>query len=472
MPKPLTNTVGAPIETRTIEQVPLHERHGKAWHLAPFWFAGNFVLTTLAVGFIGPSMSLPALTAIMAIFIGVGLGTLCMALHANQGPRLGLAQMIQSRAQFGVKGAILPFAAVLLVYIGFNVFNLILAGEVLSQVLDGPTALWQLLVLLVAVAIAIVGHDLLHTVQRWLTYVLIAVFAVLSFTAVDTLQLGAMQHEPTFSWPAFLSQLSAAAAYQISYAVYVSDYSRYLPADTPARRVIGWTYLGAAASALWLMSLGALLASSITIDDPINTLRVLGDRFSPGFGTFAILVTVPALVGIMAVNCYGAMLTGATAISAIRPTNSGVGTRVAGIGVIACLIYLAVILLPAGYLDSFNLFLQLMLYFLMPWSAINLIDFYLLRKGQYLVAALFDSQGIYGRWAWPGMLAYLGALVAMVPFASLGSLEGWVVVKMGGVNLAFLVGFIAAAGLYVALTRKRDRLCQASASDAHQEHHA
>jgi hypothetical protein len=39
-----------------------------------------------------------------------------MAFHANQGPRMGLPQMIQSRAQFGTRGVIFPFAATVFVY--------------------------------------------------------------------------------------------------------------------------------------------------------------------------------------------------------------------------------------------------------------------------------------------------------------------------------------------------------------------
>ncbi|MFP3518841.1 efflux RND transporter periplasmic adaptor subunit, partial [Pseudomonas sp. SIMBA_077] len=35
---------------------------------------------------------------------------------------------------------------------------------------------------------AVIGHDLLHTVQRWLTYVMISVFAVLTVSALLTLQ--------------------------------------------------------------------------------------------------------------------------------------------------------------------------------------------------------------------------------------------------------------------------------------------
>lgn len=46
------------IEVRSIDYVPRHERHGKVWHQAPFWFTGNFVLTTMVTGFTGPALGL------------------------------------------------------------------------------------------------------------------------------------------------------------------------------------------------------------------------------------------------------------------------------------------------------------------------------------------------------------------------------------------------------------------------------
>ncbi len=42
-----------------------------------------------------------------------------MSLHALQGPRLGLPQMILSRAQFEVFGAVVPLVLVCVMYIGF-----------------------------------------------------------------------------------------------------------------------------------------------------------------------------------------------------------------------------------------------------------------------------------------------------------------------------------------------------------------
>ena len=43
------------IEVRSIDYVPLNERHGKVWHLGPLWFMSNAQIATLAVGLISIS---------------------------------------------------------------------------------------------------------------------------------------------------------------------------------------------------------------------------------------------------------------------------------------------------------------------------------------------------------------------------------------------------------------------------------
>ena len=459
---PPSAATGLKIETRSIDYVPRHERHGKVWHQGPFWFTGNFVLTTMITGFTGAALGLGLVYAILAIVIGVGLGTFAMAFHANQGPRMGLPQMIQSRAQFGLRGAIVPFIAVIFVYIGFNVFNVILATDAINTVLPGSRAPWYALIVL-AVVIAVIGHDLLHTVQRWLTYVMISVFAVLTVAALMTLQADAAVAGAHFSWSAFLIQLCAAAGYQISYAVYVSDYSRYLPHHTPSRSVIFWTYLGAAGSALWLMSLGAFLASALPSPDAIGSVREVGNQLIPGFGTFTVLIAVPALIGIMAVNCYGAMLTGISAIDGFVKIRPRLKSRVIGIGLVAVVIFLIALSIPDSYLASFNTFVLLMLYFLVPWTAVNLADFYVVRKGQYAISDIFNPAGIYGQWGKAGLVAYGLGMVSMIPFMSLSFYEGPVARALGGADITFVVGLGVSAVVYCLMSRNLDTLAEARA---------
>lgn len=457
------------IETRSIDYVPRNERHGKVWHQAPFWFTGNFVLTTMVTGFTGAALGLSLVYAILAIVIGVCLGTFAMAFHANQGPRMGLPQMIQSRAQFGLRGAIVPFIAVVFVYIGFNVFNVILATDAINTVLPGHRAPWYALMIILAVVIAVIGHDLLHTVQRWLTYVMISVFAVLTVAALLQLQADTALVDPHFSWSAFLIQLSAAAGYQISYAVYVSDYSRYLPHNTPSRSVITWTYLGAAGSALWLMSLGAFLASALPSPDAIGSVQAVGNQLLPGFGTLTVLIAVPALVGIMAVNCYGAMLTGISAIDGFVSIKPRIRSRIVGISMVAAVIFLIALGIPESYLHSFNTFVLLMLYFLVPWTAINLADFYLVRKGHYAISDIFNPAGIYGRWSSAGLVAYFLGLATMVPFMALGFYQGPISVMLGGADIAFVIGLAVSALVYCAMSRQLDHAAESRAMQASEQ---
>ena len=82
-----------------------------------------------------------------------------MAFHAAQGPTLGLPQMIQSRAQFGYRGVIVPLFATAFTYLAFNVADQVL----LAEGLNGRVRLERDLVAIVcavgAALLAIYGHD-------------------------------------------------------------------------------------------------------------------------------------------------------------------------------------------------------------------------------------------------------------------------------------------------------------------------
>ena len=445
------------IEVRSIDYVPLAERHGKVWHQAPFWFTGNFVLVTALTGFIGPSLGLSVGWAVLAIVLGACFGTFFMAFHANQGPRLGLPQMIQSRAQFGLQGAVIPFAATVFIYIGFNVFDVIVATDAFQTVLPvGPDWIWYSLLIGLAVLIAIVGYDLLHLVQRWLSPLLIAMFAVLTVATLVLYGGAILEHGRGFIWTGFLTQFAAAAGYQVSYAVYVSDYSRYLPEDVSAPGVISWTYLGAAGSAAWLMSLGALLASAFPNPDIISSIQQVGNEVVPGLGTFVVVASAPALVTVMGVNVYGAMLTSASAVDAFRPVTPTLRVRIIGIVAISLIVLVIALSIPSQYLDSFNTFVLLMLYFLVPWTAVNLVDFYLVRHGHYAVTEIYNPDGIYGRWGWRGMIAYILGFAAMVPFFVTSFYTGPIASMLGGADISFAVGLTVSGLLYFALTRGMD----------------
>src|ERR1043165_7329655 len=177
-----TQTRPGGLEVRSIDYVPLNERHGKVWHLGPLWFMSNAQIATLAVGLISISEGASWAWSVLAIAAGVLVGTLFMAFHSAQGPQLGLPQMIQSRPQFGYVGALLVWLFAYVQYAGFNVFNTILGGEAMSRTAHGSVKLWVVILTVVALVIALVGYDLIHKAEQWLTYLMIVIFGIFTIT--------------------------------------------------------------------------------------------------------------------------------------------------------------------------------------------------------------------------------------------------------------------------------------------------
>lgn len=450
------------IEQRSIEYVPLSERRGRVWHQGPFWFMANAELLTLTSGLVGIALGLSLGWSLLAITLGVLFGTFFVAFHAAQGPRLGLPQMIQSRAQFGRYGAVVPSAMVVFLYVGFTVFDAILAG----QALDAAFGLGELIlvaaVVVLSVVIALVGHDLLHLVQRWLTYIFIASFGV--FTIAALFKFGGEPASTTdagFTWAAFLTQFGVSAAYMLAFAVYVSDYTRYLPPTVSGRATVWWTYLGCAVGGLWLMALGAFLFSRFSDLEPIAMIQAAGDSIFNGFGTFALLISVPGLVSIMAVNIYGAMLTGVTAVDGFKPLRLNVGLRVRGVVLLGLMVLFLSLFLPDDFLGTYTDFVTLLLYFLVPWTAINLVDFYFVRKETYVIEEIVRGEKLYGLWSKAGLIAYFVGFAAMVPFFGTEFFTGPIADLLGGADISFVVGLPVAAALYWLLTRDIDVAAEA-----------
>src|ERR1700747_2242570 len=123
------------IEKRSIDYVPIAERHGKVWHLWPVWFSGDAHLATVVTGVVGVALGGNLVWMSIAVILGSALGTFFMAFHSTQGPQLGLPQMIQSRPQFGRRGALLVWGVALVNYIGFHAFSQVLAYQTMQDLL-------------------------------------------------------------------------------------------------------------------------------------------------------------------------------------------------------------------------------------------------------------------------------------------------------------------------------------------------
>jgi NCS1 family nucleobase:cation symporter-1 len=448
------------IEKRSIDYVPLAERHGKVWQLWPVWFSGDAHLATLAVGVLGITLGGNLLWTAIAVLAGCALGTFFMAFHSTQGPQLGLPQMIQSRPQFGYAGALLVWAVALCAYIGYNAFNQVLAVQALHQLWPTIPAASPFAIVafaLAALALAALGYDTIHLAQRSFAYLMIAILSIFSVGAAVLLRFPATQWDPAlFRAVPFIAQLFAAASYQLSWSIYVSDYSRYLPRDVSVRSSFWWTYLGAFVGGAWMMLVGTVAAAASPALDVAAAMQRAADAVAPGFGLVLLLGALLGLVTISALNFYGASLTLLSVADTFRPLKSTVGKRIASLLAAALLASVIALRSSSDFVTRFGDLLAILLYLFTPWTAINLVDFYLVRCAHYSIREIFNAHGMYGRWNWRGLSAYGLGFIVMVPFFSTGLYVGPVARALGGADLSMLVGLPVAAAAYYLACRSMD----------------
>ena len=116
--------------------------------------------------------------------------------------------------------------------------------------------------------------------------------------------------------------------------------------------------------------------------------------------------------------------------------------------------------------------LTLMLYLLVPWTALNLVDFFFVRRGHYAITDIFRPDGVYGAWGWRGLTAYFVGFAAEIPFMVLPPIAGlsytgyFPAHLTNGVDYSWLVGLLVSGLVYLLLSRSLDLAAEQSAIDA------
>src|ERR1700728_4210276 len=213
------------LEISTIQPIALDQRHGTARDLFTVWFGSNIMLLTVVTGGLAVTVfALPFTAAVLGLTVGNLVGAIFMALHAAQGPTLGVPQMVQTRGQFGSLGSLLVVGIVIVMYVGFLASNLVLGGEALTSLAPGFSDIPGItLVGVISIIAAIWGHDLIHAYARVMSYVSGAVLllTVAWIIWVHGLPVDFLSRNRA-SVSGLLGTISAAALWQIASAPDVS----------------------------------------------------------------------------------------------------------------------------------------------------------------------------------------------------------------------------------------------------------
>jgi nucleobase:cation symporter-1, NCS1 family len=457
----------AAVEQNTVDQIPRDARTGRPRHLLWIWFSINIMPLTVITGVLGPTVyKLTFGWTVAAIIVGNLIGAVFMALHSAQGPELGIPQMIQSRAQFGSYGALLIVFVAILGGLGFAASIFVLGGQALHQITSGISV--NLGIVIVAVAAGIVlafGYELFHRFNRVIVGIL-GLGVILAYIWMVWVNGLPAKKAPDlgFSLASFIGMLSVAVVWQLAYAPYVSDYSRYMAPKWKTAHTFWTTYWGTVVGATVFMVLGALVGWVSTSADTLGAFAML----TGGISGFLMFTFVLGAIDAGMINIYTPMLSVVTIGQTFRSKwMPRAGMRIL---ISTVLLVISVVIAVFGkdnFLVNFNAFILALLYLYAPWTAINLVDYYLLRDGKYDVPSILRSDGgIYGKFAVVGVTCYLLGFIVQIPFMYIlpisgltDGYEGPVAKALSGADISWIVGIGVTAPLYYLWQRsRRDRV--------------
>lgn len=438
------------VEPGSTEPVPDSERHGRPRQLFWTWTSPNLEFATIFVGVLSVTafgQTVPA--AIAAIVVGNLFAAIAHGILSARGPAAGVPQMVLGRLAFGHRGNALP-AALMTITSGFGWFavNSVSAAFALSAITGGGTVAWLVAVVVVQVAVAFFGHNLVQAFER-LAFPLLAL--VLGVGAVLVL-LGsdpgaAASPDGVGGVGGFLLTVGAVVGYSAGWSPYAADYSRYLPRSVSARATGlaagGGLFLSTTVfMSVGAASVGAATAAGLDSDNPVANYTGL----LPGW--LAVLTLVAIAVGAVAANVLN-VYSGAMAFLALgidvplARARAVVALAFGAVGFVIALVALGDA--AAGY----EAFLLVVVYWVGPWLGVVLTDQWLRPTDPDL---LYDRT--YRNHAGPIALG-VGVIVSVLLFANQELFTGLVPRLLPGIgDVTFLVGLVLSAGLYALLVRR------------------
>jgi len=437
------------IEGHGMEPIPESGRYGSVNRVFTVWFTPNLVPAAFFIGLLAaaPFLQVGFVTGMAAIVVGNLIGSVLVGLMSQMGPVTGMAQIPLSRLAYG-KSIIVPGLLNWLSCIGWDGINSVFGAAALS-ILTGLPFVFSLVILVaIQAALSIVGHEAIHTFEKWMAIVLGIMFAVLTVAIAGQASVGLARADGFTGLDqlgAFVLYASITASFVIAWALYASDYSRYLPPTASRSRVFWLTVLGLTLSAGWIEALGLLVADKAA-GGAVETINTI---FSGSF--MAPLAMIAIAIGTIAVNAMNDY-TGSLSLQ-------GAGIRIPRVYsaiAVAILGFLFTLYLNSGDLvGKFENYLLFIIYWVTPWAGVVIADWWL-RGRKADVSRLSDFGSL------PSGLLGLGALaigfVVSLPFGT--SVFGDDLAKSTGLpinglaaslhyaDFAYLVGFVVAFAVY------------------------
>jgi purine-cytosine permease-like protein len=409
------------IEQHGIDFIPESERWATPKDIFGMWAGASVQIEYFIYGAILMTFGLTFAQVIVVIVLG-NLSYFLLGLCSLQGPQTGTAVFAINRAPFGPNGSRPISLFNWVTQIGFEVEGLILivgAALVLmikAGFLPGDPAKVILVILAVAIQaiLPLLGHAAIVKTLRLLIVPFVILFGVMLAFAIPHAHLHVVK--TSGDWQAFTEALAFTIALSgLGWAECGNDYTRYCPANTSKKGIVGWVFLGTAVPEILIMTLGAVVGTFV-----LNIGTGAG-----GFLPFAHQSAIPSWFVVIFLLFAVVQLFG---INSLDMYSSGVTMQAIGIPVkryqavlIDCVIALGVTMwaiFSGSFTEYLSDFVDLVIIWIAPWCAIFLVD-WAMRRFTYVPSELQKTgrNSLYWRKGgifWPAWIAQIIGMYAAI----------------------------------------------------------
>lgn len=470
-----TDTATFAVEVHGINPIPASERWATPRDVFGLIFGGANSISTAVLGTFGVVFGLTFWDGVLAIVLGVLIGSAILAPMVLFGPRNGTNNAVSSSAHFGAHGRLIGSLLALLGAFTFLALAVWASGDAMLASIarlfgfeaNGVlSAVVYVLIALLLIVICVFGYKLLVVLNRIVPPLVAALFVVgiviyalhQDFGAALASDVADRWSEPAYIG-GFIGAMLITMSCPISYGPFLGDYSRYV-ADTVDRRRLIVAVLLAQFACLGAFLFGHITAAVIAVSN--SELIMSGDYVG------GLVASTPAwfFVPLALISVAGGVTTGTSLLygtgldfSSIVVVMNRVASTVLIGGVTVAFVLIGKFVFDM--VQSVTTLSTLLVVCTVPWIAIMLIGF-ATRRGWYDVDSLlvFSRRQLGGKywfqhgWNVNAVASWVVGAAVAVSFVNLpGQFVGPFGNAAGGIDVSLLVALVAPAALYSALLR-------------------
>lgn len=371
-----------------IHPVPKEERNLKGLDFFLLWSGAAISLAEIWAGSLLVPLGLSL--GVWILVIGHLIGNTPLALGGWIGSRWGIPSMVAVRPSFGIRGSYFAAGLNVLQLIGWTAVMLIVCGgaaDTISRLygFSNPT-LWIVLSGGITTLWAMMGHRIWKWIQRISVAALLLLCAAMTFMVFQEHSWQSLSQIPRQKGFSFMVGMDLVIAMPISWLPLVSDYSRFA---TNARSSFWGTWIGYFIVSSWMYLLGLMASLATQSPDPANV--VVGLMVKMGWVLPALIIVFFSTFTTTFLDIYSTAISGLTIIPGLGERK---GVLLGGIlGTATALVFPTIL-----EYEHFLLFVGAMF---CPLFGIVLTDYFLIRRGFFVVEDLYGKEGRY--WFWKGV---------------------------------------------------------------------